>query len=88
MSAKGYNRQKARRHRRRTTYPELKPWQTATIERPTSGVNKGLPQIQPDGRMAAAKVTRGVFQLTRIPTPPARSKYDPATEDAKHDAKP
>ena len=88
MSSKGYNRQKARRHRRRTTYPEISAWQVATIERKECGTCRGLPQLQPDGRMAAAKVTRGVFQYTRIPVAPARSKYDPATEDAKHDAKP
>jgi hypothetical protein len=65
-------------------YPALKPNQIATIERPECGTNKGKPQLQPNGRVAPARVTRGVFQLTRLAPVKPRSKYDPNTEAAKH----
>lgn len=87
MTARKYNRQQARRKRRRTNYPELKPFQIATMERPECGLNKGLPQLQPDGRTAPARVQRGVFQFTRLAPVRSRSKYDPNTEAAKHGIK-
>lgn len=86
MSKNGENRARARRRRAREPMPELKPHQVATIERPECGVCKGLPQVQPDGRVAPARVQRGVFQYTRLPGRTSRSKYDPKTEDAKHEA--
>lgn len=65
-------------------YPSLRPGQVATIERPECGLNKALPQLQPDGRVAPARVQKGVFQLTRLAPVKSRSKYDPVEEDKKH----
>lgn len=84
MSAHKLNRQSIRSTRKRPQMPELKVWQVATIDRPECGTNKGLPQVQADGRVAPARVQRGVFQYTRLPGRTSRSKYDPHTEDAKH----
>lgn len=84
MTAQKYNRQSKRSTRRRTTYPDLKIGQIATIERKECGLNVGLKQVLPDGRVAPARVQRGVFQLTRLAPVKSRSKYDPVAEDRKH----
>lgn len=86
MSAHKLNRQSVRSTRKRPQVPELKVWQVATIDRPECGVNKGIPHLLPSGQVAPARVQRGVFQYTRLPGRTSRSKYDPKTEDAKHEA--
>lgn len=69
-------------------YPKLLTGQVATLERPSCGKNVGLPQLQPDGRVAPARVQKGVFQLTRLAPVKSRSKYDPVEEDKKHKIQP
>lgn len=73
-----------KRSKPKIQYPALKPGQVATIERPSCGRNKGLPQLQPNGQVAPARTQVGVFQLTRLKPKPARSKYNPQAEDVKH----
>lgn len=70
--------------RQKIKYPALLPNQIATIERTECGKNVGLPTLQPTGRIAPARVQRGVFQLTRLAPNPSRSKYNPVAEDTKH----
>ena len=70
--------------RQKIQYPALKVGQIATIERPSCGKCVGLPTLQPTGRIAPARVQRGVFQLTRLAPKPGRSKYNPVAEDTKH----
>lgn len=86
MSKPGYNRQRARRHRKRTQYPDLNPGQVATLERKECGKNVGLAVRMEDGRYLPRKVTKGVFQFTRLIPRVGRSKYNPATEDANHES--
>lgn len=73
-----------KRSKPKIQYPELRPGQIATIERPACGKNVGKPHILPNGTVAPARVQRGVFQFTRLAPKPSRSKYDPNTEAAKH----
>lgn len=84
MSKGGFNRQRARRKRRRVGYPKLQPLQVATIERPECGRNDGVMSRHSDGRTIPGRVAIGVFQFTRAWPKLSRSKYDPNTENIKH----
>lgn len=82
-----YNRQAARRHRKRAVYPDLetlRPGQACDIERKECGINRGLPTIDPVTlKTVPGRISHGSYVFEHLLPRRSRNRHDPQVEDQK-----